>query len=383
MNHVSAFFWLILDLLKCSWVGRLKLDHCPPDNCSRPEQVNRLVDLIERDGLDRVADLALSGKRHDLAQVGVAAPERAVEGLFARNSREQRDLEAVADQSHIDVVTADRQEVERQLQNLWRTCAIDDRIEVTLPRDSTEFLTDVGRRFAFDVDDVIGPVLFRDGELVGIASERDHLRTAPEELGVLNGVRAEPADAEHPEDPIRDERASFAEFLDPAVRCHTGIGQRSELLEFETIVHLDEVASGDGDELGKAAVRTEPGPAYVWANVCVSDLAVTAGAVAPPGGDDHVITLLIPHRPGHEPAEFVHDAGDFMPRGDGCRDVSVFPEVSVDELYIGTAHSTRPDLDEHLTGLNVRNGHVFENEGFVILLDAGRFHFGLLLFVDE
>src|SRR6516162_8690002 len=68
---------------------RSKLDHCPPDNFTRPKQVNELVDLIERDGLDRVADLALSGKRHDLTQVGIIAPEGAVEGLFARNSREQ------------------------------------------------------------------------------------------------------------------------------------------------------------------------------------------------------------------------------------------------------------------------------------------------------
>src|SRR5262245_30447511 len=252
-------------------VGRLELDHCPADNFSRPEQVNRLVDLIERDGLDRVADLALSGQRHDLAQVGIAAPERAVEGLFARDSREQRDIDAVADQSHIDIVTADRQEVEPQLQYARSPRAIDDRIEVTLPSASIEFLTDVGRGFALDVDDLIGPILFRDRELVGIARERDHFRTAPEELGVLNGVPAESADAEHPEDPIRDERASVAEFLDPAVRSQAGIGQRSEFLEFETTVHLDDVASGDGDELGKPPVRTESGPAYVWADLCVSD----------------------------------------------------------------------------------------------------------------
>ena len=86
---------------------RSKLDHCPPDNFTRPEQVNELVDLIERDGLDRVADLALSGKRHDFPQVGIIAPEGAVEGLFARNSREQRDIDAVPDQSNIDIVTAD------------------------------------------------------------------------------------------------------------------------------------------------------------------------------------------------------------------------------------------------------------------------------------
>src|SRR5262245_9311481 len=79
-------------------VGRSKLDHRPPDNFSRPEQVNRLVDLIERDGLDRVADLALSGKRHDLAQVGITDPERAVEGLFLRHPREQLNLDAIGKQ---------------------------------------------------------------------------------------------------------------------------------------------------------------------------------------------------------------------------------------------------------------------------------------------
>src|SRR5262249_54565858 len=128
------------------------------------------------------------------------------------------------------------------------------------------------------------------------------------------------------------------------------------------------------DELGKPAVRTESGPAHVWANLCVSDLAMTAGAVAPPGGDDHVITLPIPHRIGHKPAELVHDPGDFITRGDGRRDVIVFSEVPVDELHIGTAHSTGPDLDEHLIGLNVRNGHVLEDESLAIFLHARCFH---------
>src|SRR5262249_17724954 len=148
----------------------------------------------------------------------------------------------------------------------------------------------------------------------------------------------------------------------------------SEYLEFETFVHLDEVASRDRDEFGKSAVRTESGPAYVWANLCVSDLAMSAGAVTPPGGDNHVITLLIPHRLGHEPAELVHDAGNFMTWGDGCRNVSIFPEVSVDELYIGTAHSTSPDLDQHLIGLNVRNRHVFEDESLAIFVHTCCFH---------
>src|SRR5262249_42451723 len=102
--------------------------------------------------------------------------------------------------------------------------------------------------------------------------------------------------------------------------------------------------------------------------------AMTAGAVAPPWGNNDVITLLIPHRLGHKSAEFVHDAGNFMPRGDGRRNVGVFPEVSVDELYIRTAHSTRPYLDKHLIGLNVRNGHVLEDESLAILVHACCFH---------
>ena len=309
-----------------------------------------------------------------LGKVGVATPERAVEGLFARHSREQRDIEAVADQSHIDIVTADRQEGERQLQNLWSTCAIDDRIEFTLPCASTEFLTDVGRGLAFDVDEVIGPVLFRDGELVGIASKRDHLRTAPEEPGVLNGVPAESADAEHPQDPIRGERASVAQFLDPPVRSHTGIGQRSEFLEFETIVHLDEVASGDGDEFSKSAVGTESGPAYVWANMCVSDLAMTAGAVAPPGHDDDVVPLLKSRRLGNDSADLVHDTRDFMTQRDRRRDVGILPEVSVHELHVGTAHSARGDLNENFIGLNARDRYVLEDGRFAIFVHACCFH---------
>src|SRR5262249_59563580 len=109
----------------------------------------------------------------------------------------------------------------------------------------------------------------------------------------------------------------------------------------------------------------------------------TAGHVTPPGCDNDMIPLPRRHRLGHKPAEFMHDAGDFMPRGDGRWNVSVFPEVSVDELYIRTAHSTRPYLDKHLIGLNVRNRHVLENEGFVVLPDTSCFHVSLLLSIGE
>jgi hypothetical protein len=87
-----------------------------------------------------------------------------------------------------------------------------------------------------------------------------------------------------------------------------------------------------------------------------------------------MIALLIPHRLGHKPPELVHDAGDFMPRSDGRRNVSIFPEVSIDELYIRTAHSTRPYLDKHLIGLNVRNGDILEDESLAIFVHACCFH---------
>src|SRR5215469_939212 len=76
---------------------RSKLHHGPADNFSRPQPIDVLVDLVEREHLEGVTDFALSSERHDLAQVVVVTPERAVKSLFARNPREQRDVDAVSD----------------------------------------------------------------------------------------------------------------------------------------------------------------------------------------------------------------------------------------------------------------------------------------------
>ena len=62
---------------------RSKFHHRPTDDFVCSQQVEILVDLLERDGLDGVADLVLSRQRHDLGQVGIVAPERTVKGLFA------------------------------------------------------------------------------------------------------------------------------------------------------------------------------------------------------------------------------------------------------------------------------------------------------------
>ena len=73
-------------------------------------------------------------------------------------------------------MAADRQQAECQLHHLRRARAVDDRVEVTLPRRLAELLRNIRRRLALDADDVIGPVFLGDGELVGIASESDDCR---------------------------------------------------------------------------------------------------------------------------------------------------------------------------------------------------------------
>ena len=52
-----------------------ELHHCPTDNVSNSEKLDVLVELVECDGLDGVADLAVRRERHDFAHVGAIAPE--------------------------------------------------------------------------------------------------------------------------------------------------------------------------------------------------------------------------------------------------------------------------------------------------------------------
>jgi len=110
----------------------------------------------------------------------------------------------------------------------------------------------------------------------------------------------------------------------------------------------------------------------------VADLAMTAGAVAPPGHDDDVVALLKSRRLGNDPADLLHDAGDLMTQCDRRRDVRIFLEVSVHQLHVGAAHSARGDLNQNIIGLNVRNRHVLEDESLAIFVHACRFHFCVL-----
>src|SRR5262252_1065491 len=129
-------------------------------------------------------------------------------------------------------MAADRQQAESHLHHLWGTRAVDDSVEITLPRGLAELLRNICRRLALDADNVISPVFLGDGEIVGIAVESDNRRAAPKELGVLDGIPAQSTDAENPEHPIGAERAGIAELLDAAIRCQTRIGERREFLEF-------------------------------------------------------------------------------------------------------------------------------------------------------
>src|SRR5262245_14285019 len=92
--------------------GRSNIHHRPADDVARSQLVEVFVDLIESDGLDRVLDLPFGGERDDFAEVRVVAPERSVKGLLARHPREERNVNAIADETDIGIVTADRQESE-------------------------------------------------------------------------------------------------------------------------------------------------------------------------------------------------------------------------------------------------------------------------------
>src|SRR5262245_49552164 len=141
---------------------------------------------------------------------------------------------------------------------------------------------------------MIGSIVLRDSELVGIAGESDDLRTTSEQLGVLNGIPAESTDTQNPDHPTRAERASIAKFFHATEGCHTCIGERREFLEFQTTVRLHQIASRDGDELCKTSHRSESGPTHVGTNVRIADQAMAADAIAPSGRDNHVVSLLKP-----------------------------------------------------------------------------------------
>src|SRR5262245_4193525 len=165
--------------IEAGWyIRRSKLHYGSTDDLPSSQQLEIFVDLVELEDFEGVANLAFRSKGHDFGQVDVRAPVRTVEGLLARNSREQRNVYAIADQPNVDIMAADREQAEFEYYRLLRPSAVDDGIKFTLASGLFQFGGDIGRGHARNVDDLICPVLLRDGEFVGIAGKSDDRRTA-------------------------------------------------------------------------------------------------------------------------------------------------------------------------------------------------------------
>src|SRR6202012_2746588 len=120
--------------------------------------------------------------------------------------------------------------------------------------------------------------------------------------------------------------------------------------------------------------RTKARVADVRAELRVADLAVTAGAVAPAGNDDHVIALAKTRGSAAVRADPRHDAGDLVARNDRRGDVEVAPEISIDELGVGAADAAWGDPDQELVGPDLRNRDFLEDQRLTILMQAGGSH---------
>ena len=103
-----------------------------------------------------------------------------MKGLLSRHAREQRDVDAVANEADISVVAADPQQGKSQLNHLWRAHTIDDRIELVLTGRLLQLLADIFSRLALDTDDVVGPIVLCIREFVRIAGVRDDCRASGE-----------------------------------------------------------------------------------------------------------------------------------------------------------------------------------------------------------
>src|SRR5262249_1083297 len=166
----------------------LELHHGPSHDVAGPQQIELFVKLDEREYLERFTDLALSHKCQNFTDVVVVAPERAVENLFARHPGEEWNVDPVADQAHVGVLAADRQQAECQLDHLLGAGAVYDRVEVGLARSVLELPAHTGPRLAPGANDVVGPVFLGDCELRRVSSDRDYLRPATEKLGILDRI---------------------------------------------------------------------------------------------------------------------------------------------------------------------------------------------------
>ena len=157
-----------------------ELHYRSADDAVTSEEVQIFVDLFEADSLDGMLDLSFGGERHDLAEICVVTPEGPMKGLLSRHSREQRDVDAIADEADIRVVATDPQQCKSHLHHLWRANTINDRIELVLIGCLLQFFADIVGRLALDTDDVVGAIFLCNREFVRIAGECDDGRASAE-----------------------------------------------------------------------------------------------------------------------------------------------------------------------------------------------------------
>src|SRR5262249_57943507 len=168
-------------------------------------------------------------------------------------------------------VPADSQQAESHLHHLWSAHCIYDGIEIALTCGLDELRGNLLGGLIPDVNDVIGPVVLGHREFVGVAGERDDPSAASEQLGKLNRIRAKSTDPKNPDHAIRAQRPGIAELLDTSIAGQPRVSERREFLEFQTTLHLDGIASRNGNEFRAASIQPKPRPAYAGTNLRVAD----------------------------------------------------------------------------------------------------------------
>jgi hypothetical protein len=142
-----------------------------------------------------VLDLACLGQRQHFGQVVVVAPERTEVRVLPRHQREERHVDAVADQADRRHRPFGGQQCERQADRILGPRALDHRVDFRAPREFLEFGThDLGRLVAH-VDRMVGAVVEGHLQLVVAAAECDDVGAGSQQLGVLDAVAAEAPDA--------------------------------------------------------------------------------------------------------------------------------------------------------------------------------------------
>jgi hypothetical protein len=130
----------------------------------------------------------------------------------------------------------------------------------------------------------------------------------------LNPVRAEATDTHDRKRRSRTEYSCGAQLLQSPVRRQSGVGQRRQRQRRQVPADLDQLLVGDGDVLLIAAVRAEPDPVPLVADVLVAAVALAAGTVAERTEDHHGVAFGQARGLGDVRADPVDRARDLMSR---------------------------------------------------------------------